>query len=127
MATTRRWRPTSRSCSSPTPPARSSTCRTFQLLHACVSRRRLRFSVEVEVPGSVPAGAWTLKVDRERHRRQTGWTLEVAIQDCYLTLERDTFGEGEIKAMIKLDGRSRGSRSGPVRGREGYKASDITA
>ena len=54
-----------------------------------------------------------------------GVDVEVATQDCYLTLERDTFGEGEIKAMIKLDGAPAEVDPALYVVVEGYKASDI--
>ena len=98
--------------------------RTFNFSTLAVATEKQTVSVEVEVPGSLTAGAWTLKVIANGIA-SNGVDVEVAIQDCYLTLERDTFGEGEIKAMIKLDGAPAEVDPALYVVVEGYKASDI--
>ncbi|MGO9955009.1 MAG: hypothetical protein ACLP50_03380 [Solirubrobacteraceae bacterium] len=60
-------------------------------------------TAEAEVPHSLTAGAWSMVVIANGIE-SAAVDVEVSLQDCLLTLERDTFAEGEIQAMINLGG-----------------------
>ena len=60
-------------------------------------------TAEIEVPSTLAAGAWSMTVVANGIASDAV-DVEVALQDCYLILDRDTFGEGEIQAMVNLGG-----------------------
>jgi hypothetical protein len=98
--------------------------RTFNFSTLAVATGTETVSAEIEVPRDVPAGAWSM-VAIANGIASAVVDVEVALQDCYLLLERDTFGEGEIEAMINLSGAPAEVNPALYVVVEGYSAQDI--
>jgi len=77
--------------------------RTFNFSTLGVATESAVVSAEFEVPHSLAPGAWSMVVIANGIESEPV-EVEVSLQDCLLTLERDTFAEGEIKAIINLSG-----------------------
>ncbi len=98
--------------------------RSFNFSTLAVATESETVSAEIEVPSDVPAGAWSMVVIANGIS-SPAVNVEVALQDCYLLLERDTFGEGEIEAMINLNGAPAEVDPALYVVVEGYSAKDI--
>jgi hypothetical protein len=77
--------------------------RTFNFSTQGVATEGASVSAEFEVPPKLAPGAWSMVAIANAIESEPV-EVEVSQQDCLLTLERDTFAEGEIKAIIKLGG-----------------------
>ncbi len=77
--------------------------RTFNFSTQAVATEAAVVTAQVEVPHSLSAGAWSMVVIANGIESDAV-AVEVSLQDCLILLERDTFAEGEIQAMINLSG-----------------------
>jgi hypothetical protein len=77
--------------------------RTLNFSTLGVATEKESATAEVEVPKSIEPGSWSMVVIANGIESATV-EVEVAAQDCEVIFARDTFGEGEIKAMINLSG-----------------------
>jgi hypothetical protein len=77
--------------------------RTFAFSTLGVATESAVVSTDVEVPQGLAPGEWSMVVIANGIESEPV-TVEVSTQDCLITLERDTFAEGEIKAIINLSG-----------------------
>jgi hypothetical protein len=57
----------------------------------------------VEVPSNIPPGSWNLEVVANGIA-SPGTPVGVGTRDCFLVMDRSTAGEGEVKALISLNG-----------------------
>jgi hypothetical protein len=57
----------------------------------------------VEVPANLSPGSWALEVVANAIA-STSTTVSVGTRDCFLVMDRSTAGEGEVKALIALNG-----------------------
>lgn len=81
-------------------------------------------TAEVEVPKSVKPGAWSM-VAIANGIESKAVNVEINQQDCYLIFEHNTFGEGEIKAIINVNGAPAEVNPALYVVVEGYSAQDI--
>ncbi len=77
--------------------------RTFNFSTQGVATESAPVSAEFEVPQGLEPGAWSMVVIANAIESEPV-KVEVSVQDCLITLERDTFAEGEVKAIINLSG-----------------------
>jgi hypothetical protein len=57
----------------------------------------------VEVPANLSTGAWTFEVVANAIA-STATTVSVGTRDCFLVMDRSTAGQGEVQALIALNG-----------------------
>ena len=81
-------------------------------------------TADIEVPSTVTPGTWQM-VAIANGIPSDAVDVQVVAQDCYLILDRDTFGEGEIQAMINLGGAPAVVSPALYVVVEGYSANDI--
>jgi hypothetical protein len=77
--------------------------RSFNFSTMAVATGDESVTTEIEVPLDVAPGQWQLAVIANGIASQPV-DVEVAATDCYFILDRNTFGEGEIQALINLNG-----------------------
>jgi hypothetical protein len=77
--------------------------RSFSFSTMAVATGSTPVTADVEIPDTVTPGTWQL-VAIANGIPSDAVDVQVVAQDCYLTLDRNTFGEGEIKAIINLGG-----------------------
>ena len=81
-------------------------------------------TADIEVPSTVIPGTWQM-VAIANGIPSAPVDVQVVAQDCYLIFDRDTFGEGEIQAMINLGGAPAVVSPALYVVVEGYSANDI--
>ncbi len=77
--------------------------RTHSFSTMAIATENAIVTAVVDVPSNLPPGTWSLEVVANAIA-STPLTVGVGTRDCFLVMDRSTAGQGEVQALIALNG-----------------------